>query len=122
MRFILILALAVGLSGCANFRYAYDKLTSVQVTPQSVSIAGSTFDALVPIATNYLRLQKCTSNNGPLCRDPVVAAKIIKAVRSGRVARNTLEQFFIDHPGTLGPSGLYDAFQASITTLQSILK
>ena len=114
-------AIALSLGGCANLQNAWGVLTSVQVTPQAVSIAGNTFDALEATATNYLRLAKCTGSNGPICRDPAASKKIISAVRSGRVARNNLEQFFADHPGQLGPQGLYDAFNAAISTLQTIL-
>lgn len=114
-----VLALALG--GCANLQQTWDTLTSAQVTPQVVLIAGNTFDGLEATATNYLKLARCTGSNGPVCRDPATSAKIISAVRSGRVARNNLEQFFADHPGQLGPQGLYDAFQAAISTLQTIL-
>jgi len=122
MRKIAIIAiLTLALGGCANLKHDWDVLTSVQVTPQAVSIAGNTFDALEATATNYLRLAKCTGSNGPICRDPAASKKIITAVRSSRVARNNLEQFFADHPGQLGPQGLYDAFQSAINTLQGIL-
>jgi len=121
VRKLLILTLVLSLGGCANVQYAWDKLTSTQVTPQVVAVTGNTFDALEATATGYLRLPKCTEDNDPVCRDPVVSAKVIKAVRSGRVARNNLIQFFKDHPGQLGPAGLYDAFQTSISTLQKVL-
>jgi len=84
-----------------------------------VLVAGNTFDGLESIATNYLKLPKCTGSNGPICRNAKATAAIIPAVRSGRVARNNLEQFFSDHPGQLGPQGLYDALQSAISTLQS---
>ena len=121
MRKILVLALALGLTACASLQNDWSKLTSAQVTITTVAVAGNTFDSLEAIATSYLRLPKCTGTNGPACRDPSATKKIIPAVRAGRVARNNLEQFFVDHPGQLGPQGLYDALQAAIATLQGVI-
>ena len=115
------LTLALALTGCANLQNAWNTLTTAQVTTTQVSVAGNTFDALEATATRYLQLSRCSGTNGPICRDPAVTKKVISAVRAGRVARNNLEQFFTDHPGQLGPQGLYDALQASITTLQSVI-
>ena len=120
-RILITLALVGSLGGCANVQTAWDVLTTSQVTPQVVIVAGNTFDALQATATGYLRLPKCTPSNRPVCRDPLVTPKLIAAVRAGRVARNNLEQFFNDHPGQLGPQGLYDAFKAAIDTLQTIV-
>lgn len=119
-KLILACAFALALSGCANLSTAWNTLTSTQVTYQTVAVAANTFDALEATATAYLKLPKC---NGliKICRDPSATKKIISAVRAGRVARNNLEQFFADHPGQLGPQGLYDALQAAITTLQGVI-
>lgn len=114
------LTLAFGLMGCAQVQNAWTTLTGAQVSPQAVIVAANTFDALEATATNYLRLRKCTGTNGPVCRDPAATAKIIPAIRAGRVARNNLEQFLKDHPGQLGPSGLYDALVTANTTLQGV--
>lgn len=119
-KIILVFALGFSLTACANLTNAWNVLTASQVTASEVAVAGNTFDGLEAIATGYLRLVRCNGANGPICRDPVATPKIIAAVRSGRVARNNLEQFFKDHPGQLGPSGLYDALQTSISTLQSV--
>ena len=116
LKFISLL-LVVSLGGCANVQHAWDTLTTSEVTPQLVVVAGNTFNALEASATNYLRLPKCSGSNGPVCRNSVAAAKVISAVRAGRVARTNLEQFFKDHPGQLGPAGLYDAFKKAIDTL-----
>ena len=121
MRLIIVVAIALGISGCASLQHGWDVLTSTQVSPQLVSVAGNSFDALEATATNYLKLTKCTGNNNPICRDPAITKRIISAVRTGRVARANLEQFFHDHPGQLGPAGLYDAMTAAIATLQTEL-
>lgn len=121
MKKILIpLVLALSLGACANLQNAWNVATSAQVTYQTVAIAANTFDALEATATAYLRLPKC-GGTVVVCRDPTATKKIIPAVRAGRVARNNLEQFFVDHPGQLGPQGLYDALQASINTLQGVI-
>ena len=120
-KLILGLTLALGLVACAQLQNDLAVLTSTQVTVTTVAVAGNTFDALEATATAYLRLPRCSGTNGPACRDPNATKAIIPAVRSGRVARNNLEQFFTDHPGQLGPQGLYDALQASIATLQGVI-
>lgn len=123
MKKFLIIALAIGLAGCtselAKFKAAYDVVTSSSVSPTMVYVAANTFDALEATATNYLRLPKC-GGLSTVCRNQAAVMTIIPAVRSGRVARNNLEQFLKDHPGQLGPQGLYDSLSASIGTLQTI--
>ena len=120
-KIVLALALALGLSSCASLQNTWNTLTSTQVTMTTVAVAGNTFDALEATATSYLRLPRCSATSGPICRNPGITKQLISAVRSGRVARNNLEQFFTDHPGQLGPQGLYDALQAAISTLQTII-
>ena len=120
-KIILALSFAIGLTACASLQNDWNVLTSTQVTITTVAVAGNTFDALEATATAYLRLPRCGSTSGAVCRDPAASKKIISAVRAGRVARNNLEQFFVDHPGQLGPQGLYDALQASIATLQGVI-
>lgn len=120
-KLLLGLTLALGLTACAQLQNDWNTLTSAQVTITTVAVAGNTFDALEATATSYLRLPRCSGSNGPVCRDPSATKKIISAVRAGRVARNNLEQFFTDHPGQLGPQGLYDALQTSIGTLQGVI-
>ena len=111
--------IALALTGCAQLTNAWNAVTGAQVTIQTVSVAASSFDALEATATNYLRLPKCAGSNGPVCADPAVMAKLVPAVRAGRAARDNLESFFQAHPEQLGPSGLYDALVAAVSTLQS---
>jgi hypothetical protein len=125
-RILAIAGLAFALAGCAQMQAIEQKVSTVvsavtgaTVNPQAVLVASNIFDGLEVTATNYLRLPKCNGST-PVCRDPAATKAIIPAIRSGRVARNNLQQFFRDHPGQLGPSGLYDALQSSIGTLQSI--
>lgn len=122
---IAALTIAVTLGGCATqfgqkVEGVVSAITGATVSPQAVIVASNVFDGLERTATNYLRLTRCNGTNGPICRDPNATKTLIPAIRSGRVARNNLQQFMTDHPGQLGPSGLYDALQASITTLQNV--
>jgi hypothetical protein len=120
MRKILAVVACLGLAGCANLQNAWTVLSSTSVSPAAVNVAVNTFDALEATATNYLRLPRC-ANGGPIiCRSPSATKQIIPAIRSGRYARNNLEQFIAAHPGQLGPQGLYDALMNSVNTLQSI--
>lgn len=114
----LAILFAFGVAGCAQLQNDWNAITGSAVSPTAVIVAGNSFDALEATATNYLRLPKCVTGGTPICRNPKATAIIIPAVRSGRVARNNLEQFLTDHPGQLGPQGLYDALSASINTLR----
>lgn len=120
-RIILALSLAFALAGCASLSNTWNAVTGATVSPAAVIVAANAFDALEVTATNYLKLVKCNGSNGPVCRDPAATKVIVPAVRSGRVARNNLEQFLKDNPGQLGPSGLYNALTASINTLQGVV-
>ncbi len=113
-----IILLSLTLVGCASFQKAYDVATNVSVSPTAVIVAGNAFDALERTAANYLRLPRCPKAR--ICSDVNAVVPIKKAVRSGRAARNQLEQFLATHPGQLGPSGLYDALIAANNTLQDI--
>jgi len=122
-RIILIIALSLSLGACATFeriKSAAEAVGEFTVSPTSVVIASNTFDALEVTATNYLKLKACRKATTVICRDPTATALIIPAVRSGRVARNNLQQFLADHPNQLGPSGAFDALNASISTIQGV--
>ena len=120
------LLLSVVLGGCATqfgqrVEGIASALSGATVDPQAVIIESNAFDGVERTATNYLRLVKCSSATGPICRDPQVTKKLVPAIRSGRVARNNLQAFLVQHPGQLGPQGLYDALAAAVNTLQTII-
>lgn len=127
MKALLAIPFALFLGGCATFGTlerdalnVWNVVTSTSISPQAVLVAANSYDALEASATNYLRLKTCSLNSGPVCKDPRAVKAIIPAVRAGRVARNNLEQFLKDHPGQLGPSGLYDALGSSVRSIQAI--
>lgn len=120
MRKILVLVVALALAGCATLQKDYAIITGATVSPAAVIVAGNTFDALEVTATNYLVFCKANRDKAA-CTGYVKARKvIIPAIRSGRVARNNLEQFLQDNPGQLGPSGLYNILVTSINTIQGV--
>lgn len=115
---MVVLSLCLALGSCANLTNAYNVVTGVTVSPRAVVIAANAYNAAAISAKNYIVY--CTPRPQPAgCSDTAIA-KIIPAVRSGRDARNSLEQFLTDHPGKLGPTGLYDALTSATATLQSI--
>lgn len=125
MKKILIIALALTLSGCAGTRFGtfvsnLEQAATGSVSPEAIYIAANSFDAVEVSATNYLNLKKCPVN-APFCRDANATSKLIPAIRSGRVARSNARQFLNDHPGQLGSQGLYDALVTSTDTIKSIL-
>lgn len=123
-KIFLILALSLSLGACATLerlKQTAEAVGEFTVSPEAVIIASNTFDALEVTATNYLKLKSCRKVTSLVCRNPTATALIIPAVRSGRVARNNLQQFLVDHPNQLGPSGAFDALNASIATVKGIL-
>lgn len=117
---IIIASLAIGLGACSTLKQDYAIITGATVSPAAVIVAGNAFDALEATATNYLTFCKANPTVAG-CGNYVAARKqILPAVRSGRVARNNLENFLTANPGQLGPSGLYNALVAAINTLQGV--
>lgn len=128
MKKLSLIACAIGalsLGGCAGFpanlENAWNTVTSASVPATSVVVSVNTFDALEATATNYLQLPLCKSGGPTVCRSAAATAQIIPAVRAGRVARNNLESFLTANPGKLGPSGLYNALAAAVSTLQGVM-
>lgn len=125
MKKILILCTALFLASCADTKFgqfvaSVESAATGTVSPAAIYIARNSFDAIEVSATNYLLLKKCPIN-APFCRDAGATAKLIPAIRSGRVARNNATQFLIDHPNQLGTQGLYEALTTATSTIQTIL-
>lgn len=121
-RLLLVAALALGIGGCAQLNTLYQTATTLSdasVSPTAVIVAANSFDAIEVTATNYLTLPKCPK--ATICRDPQATKVLIPAIKSGRIARNNLKAFLRTHPGQLGSKGLYDALNASITTIQGVI-
>lgn len=128
MKKFLIIALAISLGGCSTpfgqkisaFVESVKIAATATVSPEAIYVARNAFDAVEVSATNYLLLDKCPIK-APFCRDPSATAKLVPAIRAGRVARNNATQFLTDHPGQLGAQGLMDALTASTDAIKQIL-
>ena len=113
-----VVALALSLGACANFQSAIGTITGATVSPRAVYLAENSFDAIEVTATGYLRICHARMTT-PGCSSTAIA-KVIPAVRSGRIARSNLNAFMKAHPDALGASGLYDALVSATNTLQAV--
>lgn len=118
------LAGTVCLAGCAGeltkLQAAYADVTSSSVPLNDLVLARQTFNAVEVSATQYLGLKRCDGAT-VICRSPAATKIIVPAIRSGRVARINLATFMREHPGQLGPSGIYNALVAANSTLNGTL-
>lgn len=121
---VMLVGYTAVLGGCSDISRLFNVVSSASTTtvdPRTIVVARDIFNGVEVTATNYLRLKRCGSAGATVvCRDPAVTAKIIPAVYSGRAVRNSLTQFLRDHPGELGPKGLYDALVQTTDVLQAI--
>lgn len=120
-RLLLIGALAASLGGCANLKNDWNAITGATVSPTAVIVASNSFDALEATATSYLTFCKANRAMSSCANYVAVRAKLIPAIRSGRVARNNLETFLQQNPGALGSSGLYNALVSAVATIQGVV-
>lgn len=118
MRRFAIVLVAVWLGGCAQLellRDAYQYAESTTVTPQAILIASNAFNILEGTATNYFVYCR------PRLVEPVCSAdnrrKIIKAVRTGRAARTTLEGYFDKNASA--PAVVYNTLINAIAVLRA---
>jgi len=116
MNFRILGLLAVfALPGCSTFT----AIQSATVDPQKVVIAANSFDAVEVTATNYLTLPKCP--DAKVCKSSAVVAKLVPAVKEGRVARNKLEAFMLANPNQPVPVSGYDTLMTAVTSAQGLL-
>ena len=87
-KLIAIAVLALSLGGCANFQNAWGIVSGATVSPVAVYVARNSFDAAEVSATNYIVF--CKVHPATYGCSKVAIARLIPAVRSGRVARNNL--------------------------------
>ncbi len=132
MRSFVLLAAITLLAGpqvaCGPLSQTFEKfqdlagsVTSAKVPVNEVVLARNAFNAIEITATAFLRVRTCDGTNGPVCRPPAATEPIGEWVLKGRDARNQLTQFMKDHPGELGPRGLYDALKLATSNLQSLI-
>jgi len=109
----LVLLGAIILGGCSTFSL----ITGSAVSPQAAYAAANAFDVLEPVATTYLALPPCGAQP---CRNAAAVAKIVPAVRAGRVARNQVEALLTANNGGAISIATYNTLEAAITTLQAV--
>jgi len=116
-----ILLLTLSLGGCAFLQNAYSVATGASVTPQQAYIAANAFDTVEASATQYLQLPACGATASKLCRTSAGVTAVVKAIRIGRQARNSLEAAVTSSNGAPVSASLYAALTAQTSTLQSII-
>jgi hypothetical protein len=123
-RMLIASALALAcltLAGCAGgIANLPGLVTGSTVSPQAVSVAENSFDALETTATAYFQLPACGAGAPVTCRNQTVAAKIAPAIRSGRTARDQLESLLRTNNGGPVPIANYNTLTAAISSLQSV--
>lgn len=114
----LALSLSLVLPGCAAIKditNAYTFVTTATVSPSTILIAANSFDGLEGTATNYF--DHCRANlSEAICSAPN-RRFVIKAVRSGRAARDKLETYITS--STPAPASIYNSLIAAITSLRT---
>ena len=111
------LALATVLSGCNTLSV----ISGAAISPQSADVAINSFDVLEASATAYLSLPTCGAPGATVvCKNLTAAAKIIPAVKSGRVARDQILALLNANSGAAIPVATYNSLEAVITTLQGV--
>ena len=111
------LALATVLSGCNTLSV----ISGAAISPQSADVAIKSFDVLEASATAYLSLPTCGAPGATVvCKNLTAAAKIISAVKSGRVARDQILALLNANSGAAIPVATYNTLEAVITTLQGV--
>jgi len=111
-KILLSLTLIFVLGGCTLLQ----RLEQTTVNPKTVYLAINTFNGIEITATGYLRI--CYARMSTPGCEPTIIAKVIPAVRGGRVARDNLKTFMRSHPDALGAQGLYDVLVTTTNTLQ----
>lgn len=120
----LAFVLALGVAGCAQqLQQAgsfVQTITTATVPADAVIVARVAFNSAQSLATNYLRLRRCTGSNGPICRDQALTVRIGNAVLSGRQARNELAQLMRANPGGSVPVANYETMVAATNVINDL--
>lgn len=118
MKKLSIVLVALWLGGCAQLgmlRDAYNYAEGTTVTPQAILIASNAFNILEGTAKNYFDYCR------PRLVEPVCSKdnrrKVIKAVRTGRAARTTLEGYFDKNASA--PAVIYNTLIDAIAVLRA---
>jgi len=86
-KILFTIAITLSLGGCA----VLNAIGTATVSGSNALVVANAFDGLEITAAGYLQQPKCGKTASFVCRSPSATAKIIPAVRSGRVTRNQIE-------------------------------
>lgn len=121
-KFLVAAIVALSLGGCAQLQEfgqkvdtAWQIVTTAAVSPTQIIVAANAFDAAEATATQYLVF--CHTNPSVSACALSTRQKIVAAVRAGRASRDQLEPYV--EQGSAGPSALYNALTAAVSTLQT---
>lgn len=127
-----VAAIALTLGGCAKLQeemaavqQALSTAISTKVSQREAYLATEAFDIVEITATNYLRLRVCTSNSGPVCRDPAMTPRIQAAILSGRSSRNNLKGYLRAHvadgaDAAIAPVQDFNLLQSATETIKAL--
>jgi hypothetical protein len=115
MKKILIVAALLALAGCNSSLFG---LNPNVASPSSVVVAINAFDAAEATAANYLLLPDCSKVTTKVCRSATISTSIVKAVKSGRVARDALQADLTAN--TTAPVTTIQVLTTAVATLQSL--
>jgi len=116
MRKIALLAAALALSGCAalhTIENVYTYASTATVQPQTIIVAANAFDAAEATATQWLLY--CRAHQGACAKE--TRRTVIRAVRSGRAARNQLETYLSQ--SIPAPGAIYNTLVVAINQLNA---
>jgi len=117
---VALIALALPLASCSTIK----TITGITVNQKSVAVAVQAFDAVQISATNYLKLPTCTAGQSTIkdaCKDAKVVPVLVKDVKAGRAARDSLWTASKGTADGIGIRAAYDAVIAATTAIKSDL-
>lgn len=115
-----MLALAIPLGACSTLK----TIAGFTVPQKTIAIAVQAFDAIEVSATHYLRLPDCAAGQSTLanaCRQPTAVSVLIKDVRAGRAARDSLWTASKSAPDGIGVKAACDAVVAATAAIKQDL-
>ena len=112
--------MACALASCSTIK----ALESASVSQKSVAAAVQAFDGVETTATNYLNLPTCATGQSTAsnaCKKTAVVPTLVKDIRAGRAARDSLWAASKANSSSTGLTAAYNAVMAAVATIQTDL-